>query len=288
MTHGFLDSPALPQFVYWIRERERIRLLREMGAKPLWSTDQIFNSVRFCNIRREDDKVTRWIKKNWRDPYANHKNLSFGMLMARVINLPECLEALGFPEKWDPVKFERAMDDRAATGLRLWTGAYMVTGGYSKGGETKQKIIARVLDDGYKYCSTIRSHYTLERAHNEILCTNGIGTFLAAQAIADIKYTSLLAGAADWHTFCAPGPGALKGLNILHGRPAKSAHVDFSEEVNEIRLWLAATQGIVLTAHDVQNCLCEFSKYMRVKEGGRAKTSFDPSRSFKLDGILRE
>lgn len=275
MTTEFVNSKYLPDFLYWIQERELIRTRRERGDPPPWTKDRIMAETRFCNVRREDDKVTTWIRTHWREPFAHHENLAFAMCLARVVNWPATLEYLGFPKKWSPQAFEHALDARQARGEKIWTGAYMVTGGYSAGGETKQKIMARVLSEAFQNAAKVRKGQPLSVAHNTISQTRGLGSFLGAQVVADLKYTPLLSDAVDWWEFCAPGPGSLMGLNFLHGREPKSAHVDFVAEVNEIRLWLEKNVGIKLTAHDVQNCLCEFSKYVRIKYmGGRAKNGY--------------
>lgn len=263
----------------WIREREKIRLAREVEKlPPPWTHDPVMRTTRFCNIRREDDKVTRWIKINWRDPYKFHPHLAFAMCVARVVNLPESLEYLGFPEVWAHDRFVTKMDTLSDGGRnKIWTAAYMVTGGYSKGGETKQEIMARVLDDAYPHAKRVHHDMSLEEAHKEISRTSGLGTFLAAQVIADLKYTPLLCDSTDWWSFCSPGPGSTMGLNLLAGRDPKKylTPAQFSQEVNLLRPIIQERTGYDLTAHDTQNCLCEFSKYVRIKYlGGRAKTQF--------------
>jgi len=267
---------------YWIREREAMRIRREEeGKPPPWTTDHIMRTTRFCNIRREDDKVTRWIKKNWRDPYRHHENLAFSMCLARVINWPPTLEHIGFPLMWSHDQFVQQINHFSLISPKVWTGAYMVTGGFSKGGETKQEIMARVLDDCYYRCRSIKKGMLLSEACKIIHEAKGLGTFLSAQVIADLKYTPLLDYADDWWTFCAPGPGSMMGLNFLHERdPSKNIHPPkFTKEVNDIRLLIERNTGYALTAHDTQNCLCEFSKYVRIKyHKGRAKAQYkEPS-----------
>jgi hypothetical protein len=275
-------TPHEADLYHWIRERESVRIKREEERRPPpWTTDQIIRTTRFCNIRREDDKVTRWIKDNWRDPYRHHENLAFSMCVARTVNWPLTLGSLGFPEVWSHDRFVQQMDALSENGFKIWTGAYMVTGGFSKGGETKQEIIARVLDDAFHHCRTIRKSMKLEDACRIIQCSRGLGSFLAAQVIADLKYTPLLEYADDWWTFCSPGPGSSRGLNYLHGRPPGQSinATQFSKEVNEIRVLISHNTGYDLTAHDTQNCLCEFSKYVRIKYyKGRAKAQYkEPS-----------
>lgn len=277
---NWADAPYIFDLLHWIAEREDVRLSKEKGLPKPWSPDPIFQTTRFCNVRREDDKVTRWIKTNWRDPYSSHPNLAFSMCLARVVNWPDTLIHLGFPQDWSPSSFIDKMDSLSSGGKnKIWGGAYMVTGGYSKGGETKQVIMARVLDHAYRNVKHFHNNppVTLGVAFNDISATPGLGTFLAAQVVADLKYTPLLAGAPDFQTFCAPGPGSTMGLNFLHGRPPTKGinEVQFSSEVNSLSRWLLDNYGVQLTAHDTQNCLCEFSKYVRIKYfGGRAKTGY--------------
>lgn len=51
----------------FIRERERVRQAKERGDPFPWTTDSIISGNRFCNVRREDDRVTRWVATHWRN-----------------------------------------------------------------------------------------------------------------------------------------------------------------------------------------------------------------------------
>jgi len=272
------ESKYWVDFTYWIEEREQIRIKKEdLKTPPPWTKDRIMATTRFCNIRREDDKVTRWIRQNWSDPNFDHPNLAFSMCLARIVNWPETLMALGFPDVWSPAQFISRMTELSQGGSRkIWGGAYMVTGGYSAGGETKQLIMSRCLEEAFVHAAEINTSYSCEQAFREITQARGFSTFLGAQVVADLKYTPLLSGSRDRLIFCAPGPGSTMGLNFLHGRePKASITFDrFFQEVNEIRYWLEENL-VTLDAHDTQNCLCEFSKYVRIKYlGGRAKNGY--------------
>ena len=103
---------------------------------------------------------------------------------------------------------------------------------------------------------------------------------MSAQVIADLKFSPLLMDAADWDTWCAVGPGSTAGLNYLHERPPTKTLTEkqFREEVNVVREKIEAEIGIVLCAQNTQNCLCEFSKYVRTKYyGGRPKALYVPA-----------
>ena len=51
-----LDDPV-SAFFDFCRERENIRLEREMGAPAPWTDNPIFQQGRFLNVFREDDRL---------------------------------------------------------------------------------------------------------------------------------------------------------------------------------------------------------------------------------------
>lgn len=266
--------------LHWIKEREAIRERKAMGGPPPWTDDKILETYRFCNVYREDDKVTRWIDKNWRGPHKKESSVAFAMCVARMVNWPDTLAELGYPHPWSVNRFKQVLSRRREAGEKVWTGAYMVTGGYSEGGEPKEVIIARVLNRAKVFADKIKKGDTLAEAAAHLLNTPGMGTFLVAQVIADVKYTPLLADAEDWFTWCAPGPGSTMGLNILQDRDLRQyvGEEQFREEVNVVRKYIKDYTGYELCAQDAQNCLCEFSKYVRAKRLGQSlKTRYTPA-----------
>lgn len=247
--------------LYWVQEREAVRIRKEQNAPWPWSDDPAFQTIHFCNVRREEDRVTRWIRENWREPNLHSPHMPIAMAIARLVNLPETLEELGYPiDGWYPEHFINTLAGRKARGEKVWTNAYMVTGGYSAGGESKEVIIARVLDGLDRRPLKFSRSYNLAE-WDILLTTPGIGSFLRGQIIADLKYTPELIDADDWWSWCTPGPGSTAGLNILHDRPLTASWkpADFRREVNELRHII----GRYIHAQDMQNVLCEFSKWWK-------------------------
>jgi hypothetical protein len=80
MTTMMVDYAPL---FYWVREREEIRRRKDSGHPPKsWTTDEILLTYRFCNVRREDDRVTIWVRKNIRERFAGHPHLWFMLCIA--------------------------------------------------------------------------------------------------------------------------------------------------------------------------------------------------------------
>jgi hypothetical protein len=99
---------------------------------------------------------------------------------------------------------------------------------------------------------------------------DGLGSFMAGQVIADLKYVDpVLEKAVDWDDWAPLGPGSKRGLNRYHGRPTeRSVKQELGlMELKMIRAEIEKKVGIHLPIHDVQNCMCEFDKYLRLKKG---------------------
>ena len=109
-------------FYNYINERHAIYLKRSIGEPFPWTDDEILQTYSFCNVYRELDKVTVWIRENWKEPYADHPNLPFAMAVARQINWPDTLQEIGFPEHWNPERVKAIMQGRMNRYVRWYKG----------------------------------------------------------------------------------------------------------------------------------------------------------------------
>jgi hypothetical protein len=273
--------PPLRRLAHWINEREAIREARERGDNSPWTADPILQEWKFCNVRREDDRVTKAIKNLWRDPYAKDKSLWHAMVVARFINWPDTLEECGYPEPWPKKqdKFMASMHAREARGDKVFTGAYIV----SNNGMACSKI-------GVVHVTFNRASYmpappqvgdTLQEAYRKLIAVDGIGSFMAAQVIADLKHTPVLRKAKDWHDWAAPGKGSMRGLNRVYDLPITKQWKErmFVQRLAELRKELLPHAPIVgsICLQDLQNCLCEFDKWERVRLGeGKPRARYTP------------
>lgn len=260
MPETIFVPDRLATLKFWIEERENIRRAKERGDPKPWTADPIMRTNRFCNVHREDDKVTRWIRDNWRLPYAGHPNMVGAMAMARLVNWPDTLAELGFPEQWNREHFIRVIADRKARGEKSWTGAYMITAELGAGSPTKEVSVAKTLDWFFEESWDLDTCYDAWLDFQE---APRVGSFISAQIVADLKHTPALSNASDKMTFCAPGPGSTRGMNWLIGVDGASAWAqqDFEEGVNMLREECANVEP--MDAQDMQNCLCELFKYVR-------------------------
>jgi hypothetical protein len=265
----------------WIEERKAIRLRRERGEPPPWTDDPILAAYSFCNVRREDDRVTRWIATYWRTPHADDPDLWFAMAVARYVNWPDTLAALGYPVPWDREQFVAVLDARRKG--KVWGAAYNI----SNGGKSEPKIqhVTGVLDGLWNRRARVRPRAddSLLSFHGRLRLCDGMGEFTSAQVVADVKYVAPLRSARDWTTFAASGPGSRRGLNRVLGRPVETSwrEDDWRAALRKLREAIMPDLERIglgdLHAQDLQNCLCEVDKYERARLGeGKPKRKFVP------------
>lgn len=269
--------------VAFVKAREQIRINREAGLpREQWTSDPIFQKYRFCNVRREDDRVTRWIRENWRDPYADSELLWFGMMVARLFNDPAVLKDLRVPpaaRAWNPGAVLRALNDRRDAGGRVFNPAYML-----RSDDAVRKTdyaVSLVLTPAWKNRRSLayRDGEPLAAFAERLCALHGMGGFLAGQVIADAKHGTVMRGAPDWSTWAVSGPGSRRGMNRVIGRRERAGwrESEWLTAVQEVRRLINPMLGMSLDAQDTQNCLCEFGKYERARLGeGRPKQLFVP------------
>jgi len=289
-----MDKAALDRLIYWISERHNIYKRKKAGLPKPWSDDPVMRLVYFTNVFRELDKVTTWLREEVREPLRNDPSVLFAVICFRWFNwIPtgQLLWKTRLLKNWDSKLAIKVLTNEKNQGKQVFTGAFNI----SNSGSTKPKI-NRVVEDYiqpvweqrnillqemlHPYGSHVRNRRTLERAHAllKMRCPGlGGSGFMAAQVIADLKHTDILENASDWWTWCSPGPGSIKGLNIVLGRPVEAPKPkNFLEEINKLQEIVAKRLPKLprLCAQDMQSCLCEYSKSERVRNGGSSKRKY--------------
>ena len=288
-----LRAEKVRTFLYWIEEREAIRLKRVAGQPAPWTKDEILATYRFCNVRRRDDRVSQWIINQILRPYAEHPNLWIMVAVSRHINWPDTMQEIMdrglWPTSDDPDwrGIGRYVDQKQSAGEKAWTGAYKINPvtsanspyyGYRKG----KYIFEVVLKNLWKGRAEVTPQLNqgVEVAWDALVRYNGLGPFMAGQIVADYTYTSMLSNAPDLYTWAPLGPGSKRGLNRLLEIPLAKTHTrgsaaTFMRELRETVLNKLGSRYADVTLHDVQNCLCEVDKYIRVKTGeGRPRSLY--------------
>ncbi len=170
---------------YWVCEREAIRLRKAAGVSQReWTADPILKTYRFCNVRREDDRVTAWIKKYVRTPYAGNPNLWFMLAIARQINWPDTIAELIRERAWPdavgfhPRRITSVLNSRQLAGHKIYTGAYMISAPPDRGADKQRYVAEVILGDLWsrRQCFQDWNEATLRGTHAKIMKSKGLGT----------------------------------------------------------------------------------------------------------------
>lgn len=249
-------TPRISEIAGYMAERHNIYLKRLRGEPGPWTDDPILRDGRFCNVFRELDTVTIWVRKNIRERFADHEHLWFMLCIARYINWPDTLQQLisyGWPDHsgFRPELLTTGLQDIAAGGKKVYTGAYMIRAESDPNKEwyswTKHRYIAeivlgRVWEKRRRFSELLERgadgdpEVTLERVWNLFQAPEfvGWGPFMAYEVVTDLRHTRYLREAPDIYTWANAGPGAIRGLNRLYGRDLK-AHPPAAQTNAEMR-----------------------------------------------------
>lgn len=245
----------------FIREREGVRIRRARGDDPPWTIDPILQNYHFCNVQRRDDRGT---KERFRVIHAakvDYDDLPWAYALSNLFNYAPSLEiALEGRPRWDWVN---ELEERIKCGEKVFHTAYVV----STCGASMSKV---------EYCArlaaAVRGRHiadtSCQEAYDDLRRIKGMGSFLAGQVIADLKYDRYLVGTKvpDFHHFSVMGPGSKKGLDFIYG--GGTTHSNYQQRIREVYEVCMQYGGWIgnITMQDFQNCLCEFSKYIRYRD----------------------
>jgi hypothetical protein len=271
----------------FMEKRHSIFLARQDGKSKPWTSDRILQSYRFCNVYRELDRETIWLRQKWREPNSGDPRLFFAMLVARTINWSPTLEALGYPCPWDTDHFYEVLGNRRDHHEKIWTGAYMVT--THKKPIPKDRYYAAIFGEAWGNWRALspKKGETLEKYHGRLMMAlDGIGSFIAGQVIADLKHDvkGNLFKASDWNSWSAPGTGSIRGMNRVLDRPYQLGidHQMWKDTMAQLSRGITARMNrskvfpSAVDAQDLQNCLCEFDKYERARLGqGKPRSTYN-------------
>lgn len=278
-----MNAEAALTLLYWIEERYKILMMRTAQVPKPWSMDPVFQETYFCNVHREHDKVTRWIREYYSD-MVNDPMFEYNIIMARFLNWPATLLHLGYQKNYDPKYIDQVLAIRADQGDKVWGGAYVITTHGIKMGKAAY-LAWNVLGGAFASLESLRTACrgpSCAVAAQALQGIEGVGSFLSAQIVADLKNTPghPLFNAEDKRTFVQPGPGSLRGASwFAYGHEKGVSPSSFPGHFKRIREYVDLNWPYIVPPvdnQDLQNCLCEFDKYMRVKNGtGHSKRKYN-------------
>lgn len=252
--------------------------------------DPVLAKYRFCNVHRELDRVTQWIDRHIRQPFSTHPLLWLMLAYARQVNWPPALEGMIRNGNWpsepafEPKWWTLAQNARARRGEKMETGAYMIRAennprkewyNWPKHRYVAEIVCGRLWEDKVELTRAIEGARTLQSIWERLAGNSryiGWGPFISYQFVLELLHTRYLDAASDADSWAALGPGSRRGLNRLYNRPTNAALSqdqgleEMIEVLELVRPRVAAWVGL-LAPDTIQNCLCEYDKWMRARLG---------------------
>jgi hypothetical protein len=319
-----VDEAMVRRLWGFVHERQEVRYRRHhLHRKPPWTDDPVLRDNHFTNVFREDDPGTAYVVEHMLlNTAMSFTVAAWNIMWYRMFGKEATWEAwrrmwpgkVFCPDKYDVSMMEKVMRSMVAeSGEGPFTGAYMV----SNYGRSEDKVTVMVdimkgaaamwfseVDPALRAAAQKGGDAGRRDAHAVLQRVHGVGNFVAFQTLVDLSYPVLPGGMArmpfsndDWAT-C--GPGAERGL--LHCVPgttksewndALAMLVERSHDALAARgfWWRQDADGNdqPLDRANMCNCLCEFSKYVRLSAGeakGRRR-NFDGVESYKRDRAAR-
>lgn len=279
----------LELFWYWVKERNSIYKKKTAEEPKPWTDDLILQNYKFDNVFRRLDRTSAWyidniVTRHWND---DKELLLFNTFVFRAFNWVPTYQYLvirhgknGWLENWDEWKTQQTLRDyHAFFGNQLTSGAYMIRGYL---GQKKWESIPNTL--GYLWneqknwlTKTAQEGNSIQNIVEEILTAElwGWGPFTAYQIALDLTYGPIMPEPTDINDWCVFGPGAKRGIEHIFPGITSKGYLPMAKNLQNFQSdWL---NGEVpeLNLQDVEFCLCEFSKYMRLKNGGKGVSKYN-------------
>lgn len=308
-----VNVEALNIFLHMVSERYKIHLRKDVkNLAPPYTKDPILRQFRFTNVRREHDKETKWLIEHiTSNNELSYNDKLLNCILFRLFNKHETSELISAPihfsKGYEPEDYRELFEDAKAEDphRKFFTGAFN-TGGmkralkwYLPEDDPTNSMEMRVMHFMRYLIEQGILHYLFETYSPEEVCDllqsyMGIGRFLAYQMFVDMTYIERFPFSEN--EFTIAGPGAKLGLKFLfkdrrdltpeelifwlrdHWNDLSQYNVHFGNKATAYPKQLfrdLPEYDRVMNVMSIENCLCEFSKYYKVKNGlGRPRQKY--------------
>ena len=271
-------STLYPVLWKFAAERHQIYLRRVIGQPHPWTSDLVLSTYKFTNAFRAADRVSQYlIRLVYQDTDATEDTVFLRTLLFKIFNKTDTWEAitesLGIPvaDGFDYEKCGNLLEGLRQKRIPIYSGAYIMPSG-GKTGLPKHRLHLRLIHTMIEdhLPRKLKETKSLSEAYHLLLSYPTLGPFLAFQYAIDLNYTTLTNHSEG--DFVVAGPGALDGLSKCFNSlgdysPADAILWLTDMQEGEFRRYDLDFQGLwgrSLQPIDIQNLLCEISKYTRV------------------------
>lgn len=309
MTWVAPDRRAEEVFWQFVKERHDVwhnRFVLDLHQRD-WTANPILSRAKFTNVYRMLDRNTQYVVEEILEPNAieattTNTGLATVAYLSAVYRWfnrietfqdvgPKILHVIELGGDWSYVADElnRINADKKR---KVFTSAY-ISGFVDLGFGSFGDNCAHVLQELYGAVCDVDDEGTLKQACERLQQVPRIGHFIAYQMALDwmLPLAALDGGRLipefDPNSWTDVGPGCAKGLAIMGVKGPEAAtqralmglwtkHTEVLHPMGFKWVRDHRAQAVAMTLGDMENCLCEYSKYVRIMGGGRTKTVYRP------------
>lgn len=296
-----LNSKNIFHLFEWISERYNIHLKKDVENLPKpWTQNKILQKYRFCNVRREHDRESKWLIDNIiKNSEISYEDKMLNIILFRLINKSETVRLFGVLDflnlDIEGIRVGLNSKKSAAPDYVYFSNAFFMSGPKAQANKLfkneKNMVIKIIKLVEYYNDSNITDKIQLAKSQKEVcdllLELPGIGQFLSYQIFVDFAYMEEFPFSEN--EFVVAGPGCKRGLNLIFK--------DFGcMNYEEAIFWMRDNQNKMfcelgynplelfrdlpkcdqyLNVMSLENCMCELSKYTRaINETGRPRVRY--------------
>lgn len=263
----------------YVRERYRVWAGRQIGLPGPWTDDPIIQNHKFTNNFRILDPGTQFIMTDLATD--NPRDYLARCFLYRYTNLPSTWKIIRkelgrYPTVGDMnAELAQIISEYRDEGNTVFSGAYIImpTPGKANADKVWEAVLLtrRFIES---HMDTFFDAKTQEQRFNVLKSLDGVGNFMAMQILTDWGYGQY---ENPEDGFIVAGPGARRGAAFIN--PDASPE-EVIKDLHE-RVW-SRDPEIRLGEHplslmDIQNTLCEISKYARFMVKPMRKNPYVPA-----------
>lgn len=275
-----MNPDAALDYLDFVVDRHRVWEKRQAGAPQPWTDDHILRSRKFTNVYRVLDPGSQFVLTDLAPVGASQLDTLFRVFLYRYTNLPaawaDARSWLGdYPHMdHDPAHVIAAFAERRARGLNVFSGAYVILPQPNRPGDKIEQAVSLAYRWAIAHAGDFLLATTQAERYEVLRREYGVGPFLAMQILTDWGYTPQC-GEDREAEFVVAGPGAIKGAKAI--APTWSVDQTMGWAYDTCQSLPVEVLGRKPSRMDVQNTLCEFSKYHRYQSKPEKATQYVPA-----------
>lgn len=273
-----MNPDAALTYLDFVADRHKVWQRRQRGDDQPWSDDPILASKKFTNVYRVLDPGSQFVLTDLLAEDLTPRDALFRCFLYRFTNRPETWRYLRRQLGHYPTADD--LGDDLVSLIKTWrgygetvfSGAYMIVPQPGVKGDKVDHLVelCRWLFDPASKTFVMPRWEEAETQQERLQVLTdyrGVGDFMAMQILTDWGYGPLSIRDLE-NEFIRLGPGAINGAKAIapKANPMKTFEwaLEAVHSIDEVPL-LVTPQGRARRPSymDVQNTLCEFSKYVR-------------------------